>query len=238
MSQNLMMQGFPFFMITNDDGYHAPGIHALRAALSGISDSFLVVAPSEAVSGCGHSVTTHGLLTSKLEEQGGYSVNGTPADCVRLGLHKYATSARWVISGINAGGNLGVDIFHSGTVAAVREAVFHGRKGIAISHYIAKGHVIDWNQAARWSAEVIQTLLDRDLPESCFWNVNLPCLPQDAAMPEVVECPWDRSPLPLDYLYDANSAAYSGVYQNRQRVEGADVSVCFGGRIAVSLVHV
>jgi 5'-nucleotidase len=238
MSQDTQPQKFPFFIITNDDGYHAPGIQAIRTSMAQISHSSLVVAPASAVSGCGHSVTTHEKIVSRVEDQGGFSVEGTPADCVRLALHKFAPQAQWVISGINAGGNLGVDIFHSGTVAAVREAVFHGRRGIAVSHYIAKGHVIDWQQAARWSGEVLKMLLARDLPESCFWNVNLPCLPSDAPMPEVVDCPWDRSPLPLDYLYDANSAAYNGVYQNRHRVEGADVSVCFGGRIAVSLVQV
>lgn len=227
----------PFFLITNDDGYHAPGIRALRDSMSKISDNCLVVAPAEAVSGCGHSVTTHKPILSHEEKQGGFSIEGTPADCVRMALSRHLPDFQWVVSGINAGGNLGVDIFHSGTVAAVREAVFHQKKGIAISHYIAKGHQINWLQASKWAEVVIRKLLLRDLPANAFWNVNLPCLPSDSPMPEMVDCPWDRSPLPLDYLYDANSAAYNGLYHSRKRVEGSDVSICFGGRISVSLVQ-
>ena len=223
--------------MTNDDGYGAPGLVALQGAVRRLELDFEVVAPSGPVSGCGHAVTTHQKIQSRPEPAGGWSVDGMPADCVRLGLHRFVPQATWVISGINAGGNLGVDIFHSGTVAAVREAVFHGRKGIAFSHYIAKNHTICWPQAEIWASVVLKDLLGRDLPPNAFWNVNLPCLAEDAPMPEVVHCPWDRSPLPLDYLYDANSAYYNGVYHQRPRVEGADVSVCFGGRIAVSLVR-
>ena len=238
MSQVQSNQTVPPFILTNDDGYHAPGMAALRDSVSRLNAKFLVVAPAEAVSGCGHTVTTHAKIISSPEDKGGWSVAGTPADCSRLAIHQYAKSSQWILSGINAGGNLGVDIFHSGTVAAVREAVFHGRKGIAISHYIAKNHSIDWDQASQWTSVVLKVLLNRDLPENTFWNVNLPCLPQGSPIPELVDCPWDRSPLPLDYLYDANSAAYSGIYHNRPRVIGADVDVCFGGRIAISLVHI
>jgi 5'-nucleotidase len=238
MSQVQSDNNIPPFILTNDDGYQAPGMAALKDSVSHLPAQFLVVAPAEAVSGCGHTVTTHSKIVSKAEDQRGWSVAGTPADCSRLAIHQYATTSQWILSGINAGGNLGVDIFHSGTVAAVREAVFHGRKGIAISHYIAKNHAIDWNQAALWTTSILKILLERDLPENAFWNVNLPCLPQGSPMPELVDCPWDRSPLPLDYLYDANSAAYNGVYHNRPRVKGADVDVCFGGRIAISLVHI
>lgn len=237
MTQNPLEIQFPKFLLTNDDGYGAPGLEALRRAMGQIHGESIVVAPAQPVSGCGHSVTTHATIVSKAEAAGGYSVDGTPADCVRLALFRFAGEAEWVISGINAGGNLGVDLFHSGTVAAVREAVFHGKKGIALSHYIAKNHVINWDLVSAWAAVVIQDLLGRELPDHSFWNVNFPCLPVGSPMPEVVMCPWDRSPLPLDYLFDANSAAYSGIYHQRPRVEGADVSVCFGGRIAVSLVR-
>lgn len=236
MSQITGLKTSSDFLLTNDDGYHAPGLAALKKAIHALDLPFTVVAPASAVSGCGHAVTTHQKFEARPEELGGWSVEGTPADCVRLALHQKLPGAEWVVSGINAGGNLGVDIYHSGTVAAIREAVFHGRKGIAISHYIARNHVIDWDQAARWASVIIADLLKRDLPPQAFWNVNLPCLAADAPMPEMVDCPWDRSPLPLDYLYDANSAYYNGVYHQRPRVDGADVSVCFGGRIAVTKV--
>ncbi len=223
-------------ILTNDDGYHAPGIAALRLAVESLGLEHAVIAPADAVSGCGHAVTTHAPLRSWPEESGGWSVSGTPADCVRLALHRFAPDAKWVVSGINAGGNLGVDLFHSGTVAAVREAVFHGHKGIALSHYVAKDFRIDWKRAAVWTARILPDLFARDLPPGSFWNVNYPCVEPSSPMPEVVFCPWDRSPLPLRYRYDGSEASYDGVYHERSREPGHDVSVCFGGRIAVSLV--
>jgi len=223
-------------ILTNDDGYQAPGIAALRQAVERLGLDHTVVAPSEAVSGCGHAVTTHSVLRSRPEDAGGWSVDGTPADCVRLALHRFVPDAKWVVSGINAGGNLGVDLFHSGTVAAVREAVFYGHKGIAFSHYIAKDFRIDWSRAAEWTVQILPDLLARELPPRSFWNVNFPCIDLNAPMPKVVFCPWDPSPLPLRYRYEGGEARYEGVYHERTREPGHDVSVCFEGKIAVSLV--
>jgi 5'-nucleotidase len=236
MPETLMTKGHSILILTNDDGYGAPGIEALRRAVERLDLTYRIVAPAEAVSGCGHMVTTHAPLRSQVENAGGWSVRGTPADCVRLALHRFAPEAGWILSGINAGGNLGVDLFHSGTVAAVREAVFHGQKGIAVSHYIAKNFRIDWDRASDWVARMLPELLERDLPVGSFWNVNLPCIGPDEPMPEVVYCPWDRSPLPLRFEYDGDDARYAGVYHERPREAGHDVSVCFGGKIAVSLV--
>ncbi|MBI1324129.1 5'/3'-nucleotidase SurE [bacterium] len=236
MPETVNCEGPPTLILTNDDGYRAPGIAALRRAVERLALDHAVVAPAEAVSGCGHAVTTHAPLRSRPENAGGWSVEGTPADCVRLALHKFVPDAKWVVSGINAGGNLGVDLFHSGTVAAVREAVFHGHKGVAFSHYIAKDFRIDWNRASDWTAVILEDLLSRELPPRSFWNVNFPCVDTQAPMPEIVFCPWDRSPLPLQYRFDEGEARYEGVYHERNREPDHDVSVCFGGRIAVSLV--
>lgn len=225
------------FVLTNDDGYDAPGIAALKSAVVSLGLDFSVVAPASAVSGCGHTLTTRAPLSARPEPAGGWSIQGTPADCVRLALHTFVPNAAWVLSGINAGGNLGVDLFHSGTVAAVREAVFHGQKGIALSHYIARDHQIDWNRAAEWTARLLPMLIEQGLPPGAFWNVNLPCVPAGSPMPEIVFCPWDRSPLPLRYRFEAEVAHYDGVYHERPRASGHDVSVCFGGQIAVSLVE-
>jgi len=223
-------------VLTNDDGYDAPGLAALRRAVEGLGPA-RVVAPMAAESGCGHRVTTHQHLDAAEHEGGVVAVSGTPADCVRLALHHLAADASWVLSGINAGGNLGVDVFHSGTVAAVREAVIHGVPGIAVSHYIARGRTIDWERAARWARPVLEDLLARPWRPGTFWNVNLPHPGPDAPDPEVVFCPLDPSPLPLHFEVEAGRALYRGDYQNRPRIEGADVASCFGGRIAVSLVR-
>src|SRR4029453_10946704 len=93
-----------------------------------------VIAPAGPWSGRSHAVTTHGPIRVDRRDGGRLAVDGTPADCVRLALHHLAPDAAWVLSGINAGGNLGADVHHSGTVAAAREAVLHGRPAIALSH--------------------------------------------------------------------------------------------------------
>jgi len=225
------------FLLTNDDGWDAPGLESLRRAAAGLGQC-QVVAPSGPRSGCGHRVTTDAPIGVKVIGEDIMAVSGTPADCVRLALHQASPKPRWVLSGINAGGNLGADVHHSGTVAAVREGVMHGLPGIALSHYIARGRAVDWTRAARWAREVLHQLLALPWQTGTFWNVNFPHPTADEPDPEVVFCPLDPSPLPLDYRVEGGCFVYSGDYQKRAREPGADVDVCFGGRIAVTLVHV
>src|SRR5438876_445357 len=134
-------------ILTNDDGISAPGLGALLAAAVRLGDP-VVAAPTDALSGCSHRVTTSGPIHITQPEPGRYAVAGTPADCVRVALHTLAPDAAWVLSGINEGGNLGADVWHSGTVAAVREAVLHGWPGVALSQYHRRGRPIDWDRAA------------------------------------------------------------------------------------------
>lgn len=223
-------------VLTNDDGWDAPGLVALRAAVQGLGTS-RVVAPNGPFSGCGHRVTTHAPIAVWVGPEGEQIVDGTPADCVRLALHHLAPEVTWFLSGINAGGNLGTDVYHSGTVAAIREAVIHGVPGIALSHYIARGRRLDWSQAARWAARVLEILLSRPWEPGTFWNVNLPHPEPGGPDPEIVFCPLDPSPLPLRYQMQEGGASYTGDYQSRARRPSSDVDVCFGGRIAVTLLR-
>ena len=222
-------------VLTNDDGADAPGLAALVGATEGLGLR-RVIAPVGPWSGRSHAVTTHGPIRIDRRDGGRLAVEGTPADCVRLALHHLAPDAAWVLAGINAGGNLGADIHHSGTVAAAREAVLHGRPAIALSHLIARGRTLDWPRASRWSARVLTLLLDEPWQPGTFWNVNLPHLEPGAPEPEVVFCPVDPSPLPLSFRLDGDVAFYDGDYLGRARIPAADVDVCFGGRIAVSRV--
>ncbi len=222
-------------LLTNDDGIDAPGIAALGRALAGLG-RVEWIAPLHHHSGCGHTVTTHRVLEVH-ERSSGLAVDGTPADCVRLGLHHLLPKVDWVISGINEGGNLGVDVFISGTVAAVREGVIHGIPGIAVSHYIARGRQIDWERAAQWARRAIEPLLQLGWQPGTFWNINLPHPESGGHEPEIVFCSTDPSPLPLNFQVEGSKAKYSGDYQTRARRIGHDVDVCFGGQIAVSLVR-
>ncbi len=226
----------PILLLTNDDGWDAPGIAALHRAARELGDC-RVIAPTGPVSGCGHRVTTHGPITVSRPAADRIAVSGTPADCVRLALHHLAPEARWVLSGINAGGNLGSDVHHSGTVAAVREGVLHGVPGIALSQYLIRGRAVDWERAAGWARDVIGRLMARPWVPGTYWNVNFPHVAPGDHDPEVVFCALDPSPLPLVFDVQADLAVYAGNYQARARRPGSDVDVCFGGRIAVTLLH-
>lgn len=224
-------------VLTNDDGVDAPGLAALFGAVQDVG-RLHIVAPAGPYSGCGHRVTTHAPIVARRRSDGVDIVEGTPADCVRLALHHLEPEVSWVISGINAGGNLGMDVYHSGTVAAVREAAIHGLPGIAISHYIARGRAIDWPQATRWASLVVHRLMKEPTESGTFWNVNLPHLEPGQPEPQIVFCPLDPSPLPLDYDLEGNRATYCGDYHQRVRRPSSDVDVCFRGQIAVSVLRI
>jgi 5'-nucleotidase len=225
------------FLITNDDGIDAPGLDALVNAVRPLGDP-VVVAPAGPQSGVSHAVTWHEGVRIEAREGNRFAIHGTPADCTRLGLLQVVPDAKWVLSGINHGANLGADVHYSGTVAAVREAVLHGWPGVAVSHYRKAGIEFDWARATRWVTPILADLLARPIEQGSFYNVNLPILPVGSAEPEIVWCPLDPHPLPLNYRHEEESGLYyAGDYNLRGRTPGADVDVCFGGRIAVTVVR-
>jgi 5'-nucleotidase len=220
-------------ILTNDDGIDAPGIQALLQAVNGKA---IVVAPQGQLSGCGHQVTAHSPIHVDRRSSVEYAVGGTPADCVRIALNHLCPKPELVLSGINAGGNLGVDVYLSGTVAAVREAAMHGIPGVAISHWIKRPWEIDWEVATRWTSRVLADLLNREPKSGCFWNVNFPHLAPGSAEPEIVFCRPSTEPLPLVYRQEGEYFNYVGEYGSRDRAPGTDVDVCFGGNIAVTQI--
>jgi 5'-nucleotidase len=191
------------------------------------------VAPQNALSGCSHRVTTNGPIRV-CQREDGFAIDGTPADCVRLGLHGIVPDTHWILSGINAGGNLGADVYHSGTVAAVREGVLHGRPGIAWSLYRQRDCPPDWDRAARWVFPVLRDLMAQPWKPGLFWNVNLPHLATGEPDPEVVFCPLDSNPLPISFHQEGDFWHYAGNYHLRSRSAGSDVDICFRGKIAVT----
>lgn len=226
------------FLLTNDDGIAAEGLAALRAAAATLGQP-IIVASTDSHSGGGHRVTTHSPLRMSRRDDTSFLVEGTPPDCVRVGLDRLVPDAAWVLAGINHGGNLGTDVYMSGTVAAVREGVFHGKPGIAVSHYHRKGiDPLDWPRASRWLTPILRDLVSRPWEPGTFWNVNLPHLAASAADPAVIFCAVDPSPLPVSYETEGDLLRYNAVYHNRVRQTGSDVDHCFQGRITVSLVRI
>jgi 5'-nucleotidase len=130
-------------LVTNDDGWDAPGLAALKHLAADWGEVW-VVAPSEPHSYAGHRITTDKPLL--LTETGlrEFHLTGTPADCVRVALTSVTSGIDWVLAGINRGGNLGADVFISGTVAAAREAALLGRPALAISQYVRRYLLLNW----------------------------------------------------------------------------------------------
>lgn len=226
-------------LLTNDDGIAAPGLRALEDAARLLGWEPIVVAPAVEQSMCGHRVTTHQPLKVEQHEEHRHAVHGTPADCVRIALFALDVKPALVLSGVNAGGNLGQDIVISGTVAAAREAAYHGVRSIALSHYMIRGLAVDWERTASWIAEILREIQADDHPPRAFWNVNLPHLvPHIRALPQRVRCTPAHSPLNVSYDRNEHGYSYTASYAERPRDPGSDVDACFGGNVAVSLLHV
>ncbi|WP_030007190.1 5'/3'-nucleotidase SurE [Picosynechococcus sp. NKBG042902] len=224
-------------LLTNDDGIDAPGIATLQKAIAPHAREVVTVAPQTQMSECGHRFTVYAPIPVEQRTKNAYAVAGTPADCTRLGLTQFAADVDWVLSGVNAGGNLGVDIYTSGTVAAVREATILGKRAIAFSHFIQRPLEIDWDLVTHWTGKLLAQLLTQELQEKHFWNVNFPHLTADSD-PEIIFC--ERSTDPMQVRYEARDQQfhYVGSYPERPRAAGTDVDVCFSGNIAVTQISI
>lgn len=226
-------------LLTNDDGIAAPGLRALEDAVRQLGWQPVIVAPATEQSMCGHRVTTHHPLKVEQHDTHRHAVHGTPADCVRIALYALEVKPDLVLSGLNAGGNLGQDIVISGTVAAAREAAYHGLRSFALSHYLISALAVDWPRAAGWIAGILQEIHTCGQPPLSFWNINLPHLPPHIhELPPHIHCAPARSPLNVSFARNDHGYDYTASYARRPRDPGSDVDVCFGGNVSVSLLHV
>lgn len=162
-------------LISNDDGVSAPGIRALSLELSTVVD-VEVMAPDRNRSGASNSLTLSRPLRVKSLENGHYSVEGTPTDCVHLALTGFFEPViDMVVSGINDGANLGDDILYSGTVAAAMEGRYLGYPAIAIS--MVGDAIRHYDTAAVIAKQLVLKLREHRLPSQTILNVNVPDLP-------------------------------------------------------------
>lgn len=162
----------PIILVTNDDGVHSPGIIALFKAMKEIGDAY-IVAPDRERSAVGHALTLHRPLKVEELRENVYSVNGTPTDCVALGIHKILPKKPdLVASGINKGANLGDDITYSGTVSAAIEGTILGVPSFAIS--LAGEKPFHYEVASYFAIRIAQYILDKCLPYDTLLNVNVP----------------------------------------------------------------
>lgn len=181
----------PRILITNDDGFDAPGIKVLREVAAEISDDVWVVAPMGNQSGAGHRFTLGHELSFEQKAPQEFAVSGTPADCVVAGCTHFAGDSQvdLVLSGINNGQNLG-DIIHcSGTAAGAREGALQGALGIALSQAVdyENAREVDWTNARTHAANVIGQILGHDHPRDTYFNVNFPfCATDQVKAPRLV----------------------------------------------------
>jgi 5'-nucleotidase len=162
-------------LLVNDDGIHAPSLLAIYHELRKWGD-VTVVSPAAEQSGVGHSITyLHPLLAAKDYRNGeffGWKVEGRPADCVKLGIHELCKPRPdIVISGLNAGANVGLNVIYSGTVAAAVEAAFFGIPAIALSQWMDGPP--NFEETARRAIPLCKKLYERTQP-GMLWNVNFP----------------------------------------------------------------
>ena len=165
-------------LVTNDDGIMAPGILALRRALLDMGE-VTVVAPTVPQSAVGHAITLttpiRVLRVSLGDGATGYGVEGRPADCVKLALLELLKERPdLVVSGINLGANVGINVLYSGTVAAAVEGAFYGIPAVAVS--IEDSDAVDFDAAARITRGLISQLLARNPQRPALFNINIPDL--------------------------------------------------------------
>lgn len=186
-------------LVVNDDGIQAPGIRKL-AELAKAFGEVTVVAPKHQCSGMSHRITVDaGMEIAKVdftvEGVEAYSVDGTPADCVKLALTNILEEKPDIVfSGINKGYNIGYEILYSGTVGAAMEALVHGVPAIAYS----QDDILEYAVVDQYFEKVTRVLLEHSIGEQQIWNVNFPnCAPE-----EVKGTLYDRIPAKLEFYHD------------------------------------
>lgn len=228
-------------LLTNDDGVLAPGLMALAREMSRAAETF-VVAPEQERSATSHAITLHKPLrvTRMAATETGlptWSTNGTPADCVVLAvLDLLGSPPDVVVSGINAGANLGMDTIYSGTVSAAVEAALFGISAVAIS--VVGFEDMHWEPAAKFAADLVKEIERRGLPPDSFLNVNVPNRPAaELTGVEVTRQSSRRYVNRLEKRADPRGRDYywlTGSVEDGDSAPGTDVRAVAEGRISVT----
>ena len=165
-------------LLTNDDGYHAPGFEVLEEIARQFSDDIWVCAPSEEQSGAGHSLTLNRPVRLQKFAERRFAVTGTPTDSVMMALREVMDGPPdLILSGVNRGANLGDDITYSGTVSAAIEGALAGIRAIALSQVYSRelnGDEQMFGAAREWGPKVIEPLLSAPFADRTLVNVNFP----------------------------------------------------------------
>jgi 5'-nucleotidase len=232
------------FLLTNDDGIYAKGLGALYRELSKEADC-LIVAPETEQSAVGHAITISRPLmvrrAMKNDKFLGYAVCGTPADCVKIGITELSDKpVDLVVSGINRGGNAGINVLYSGTVSAATEAAILGVPSMAVSLDTHKE--ADFSYAAKFARKMTRLILNNagQLKGSAI-NVNIPCMPREKikgvvvvrqAQSNIVET-FEKRVDPRENVY----YWFAGESQCARKQKDTDVGALASGYITITPIH-
>ena len=226
----------PRILVTNDDGVFSEGIKLLASSLAEIAE-VVVVAPDREQSATGHSLTLHRPLRMQQLDTNIYSVDGTPTDCVNLGVLWLLKDSPpdLVVSGVNFGVNMGDDVTYSGTVSATFEGTLLGIPSVAFSQEV--GEPFSFSNAASFAQQFVGVLLEEELPEELLLNVNIPAGPirgvrftrlgKRRYQQVVVE---KQDPRGKTYFWIAGTPEW-------QEEEGTDQSAVSSGRVSITPLH-
>lgn len=234
----------PVILVTNDDGYFAPGLKTLAGVMRELGD-VVVVAPDQPMSGTGHAITVrHPLRLHLLSESEGYreySCNGTPVDCVKLGEQVVLKrKPDLMVAGINHGSNASINIIYSGTMASVLESAIGGVPSIGFSllDYSIRA---DFSACAAYIRPIARKVLESGLPDGVCLNVNIPAVNgEEIAGVRICRQARSRWLEEFDTRRDPNNREYywlTGIFEKLEESEDTDQWALENNYVSVVPVH-
>ena len=172
-------------LLTNDDGFDAPGLRILTEVAEELAEEVWIVAPNYDQSGTSHSLSLHSPLRVSQKEERRFSVSGTPGDCVVMAVRHLMVSGRpdLILSGINRGANLGIETVFSGTVGAAMTGMLLGIPSMALSQTFSDRNAVRWDTARALAPKVIRQFAKGGWSQGSILNINFPDVPADKAGP-------------------------------------------------------
>ena len=243
--EELVKPSFERILITNDDGINASGLRHLKAIADKLSDDVWIVAPINEQSGAGHSLSLTKPIRVRNIGEKTFGVDGTPTDCVMMGLNHLVTGKRptLVLSGVNRGINLGEDVTYSGTVAGAMEGALAGLPAIALSQQRKPDtRSADWDVLLAHGERVIRAVVAEGWPKNTFMNINFPsCEVDDVKGMQVTEQGWrDLNELQVQENYDPRGYPYYwfGLTRGFENPgEGTDLKAIHDKFVSISPLH-
>ncbi|WP_037084540.1 5'/3'-nucleotidase SurE [Neorhizobium vignae] len=228
-------------LLTNDDGIHAEGLAVLERIARKLSDDVWIVAPETDQSGLAHSLTLSEPLRLRKVGDKHFALRGTPTDCVIMGIREVLPGKPdLVLSGVNDGANMADDVTYSGTIAGAIEGTLQGVRSFALSQAVRRedGRVVPWEVVESYAADLIGKLIDVDLPDGTFLNLNFPnCEPGDVQGVEVTSQGKLDFGLTIDAREDGRGKPYYWLRFGERKGnfrEGTDIQALKENKISVT----